>query len=86
MTENRDRIMIRDEQGEERELIVEALFDMEDDSYALLKDDYDTILMKIEQEGSEQYLVPIEDPKVRDSIIDAYEIALEATPGDNEDF
>lgn len=64
VTENRDRIMIRDEQGEERELIVEALFDMEDDSYALLKDDYDTILMKIEQEGSEQYLVPIEDPKL----------------------
>ncbi|MGP4071861.1 DUF1292 domain-containing protein [Piscibacillus sp. B03] len=86
MNEEKDRITIQDEHGDERELIVEALFDMEEDSYALLKDDHDTLLMRIEQDGDDQYLVPIDDPEVRDSILDAYEIALEAAPGDNEDF
>lgn len=86
MNEEKDRITIQDEHGDERDLIVEALFDMEEDSYALLKDDHDTLLMRIEQDGDDQYLVPIEDPEVRDSILDAYEIALEAAPGDNEDF
>nr|WP_091774208.1 DUF1292 domain-containing protein [Piscibacillus halophilus] len=86
MEEHRDRITIKDEQGAERELIVEALFDMEEDSYALLKDQDETLLMKIEQQGEEQFLVPIEDPHIRNSILDAYEIALDAAPGDNEDF
>ncbi|RPF55858.1 DUF1292 domain-containing protein [Aquisalibacillus elongatus] len=86
MDEHKDRITVQNDTGEERDLIVEALFDIEKDSYALLKDENETFLMRVEQNGDEQALVPIEDPVVRDSILDAYEIALEATPGDNEDF
>ncbi|TFB24104.1 DUF1292 domain-containing protein [Filobacillus milosensis] len=84
--DNKDIITIRDEIGDERDLIVEALFDMEEESYALLKDVNDTFLMRIDYEGDEQILVPIEDAEIRDSILEAYEIALDATPGDNEDF
>ncbi|WP_323740399.1 DUF1292 domain-containing protein [Filobacillus milosensis] len=86
MDDNKDIITIRDEIGDERDLIVEALFDMEEESYALLKDVNDTFLMRIDYEGDEQILVPIEDAEIRDSILEAYEIALDATPGDNEDF
>ncbi|GEL76238.1 DUF1292 domain-containing protein [Tenuibacillus multivorans] len=84
--ENRDVISIENEHGEEREMLVEALFDMEGESYALLKDDNETFLMRIENEGGEQYLVQIEDPEVKQSILDAYEIAVDAATGDNEDY
>ncbi|MDZ5473849.1 DUF1292 domain-containing protein [Bacillus sp. 31A1R] len=83
MAENiRDYITIEDENGNEKEYSIEALFDMEDNSYALLKSMDETILMKIEEEGDEQYLVGITDPEEKSSILDAYEIAIDEAPAD----
>lgn len=80
--ENRDYITIMDENGKEKDYTIEALFDMEQQSYALLKNLNETILMKIETEGENQYLVGIDDPKERESILDAYQIAVDANPAD----
>ncbi|MCM3251618.1 MULTISPECIES: hypothetical protein [Priestia] len=39
-------------------------------------------LITIEDEKGEQYLVGLTDPEERDSILDAYQIAVEAMPTD----
>ncbi|YCA13418.1 DUF1292 domain-containing protein [Bacillus sp. AK128] len=80
--EKRDFITIQDKDGFEKEYAVEALFDMEDHSYALLQNIDETILMRIETEGEEQYLIGINDPDERNSVLDAYQIAVDAAPAD----
>jgi len=40
--------------------------------------------MRVEDEKGEQYLVGLTDSEERDSILDAYQIAVEATPADEE--
>lgn len=80
--EERDQITIEDENGQTKDYSVEALFDMEDHSYALLSSNEDTILMRVEDEDDEQFLVGITDPVERDSILHAYEIAVDANPAD----
>ncbi|OIJ19228.1 DUF1292 domain-containing protein [Anaerobacillus alkalidiazotrophicus] len=76
----RDQITIEDENGNMKDYNVEGLFDMEDNSYVLLSDDGETILMRIEDQDNEQFLVGITNPDERDSILTAYELAVEAEP------
>ncbi|KJL03611.1 MULTISPECIES: DUF1292 domain-containing protein [Priestia] len=78
----RDLITIEDEKGIEKQYAVEALFDMRNQTYALLQSNGEVLLMRIEDEKGEQYLVGLTDPEERDSILDAYQIAVEATPTD----
>jgi uncharacterized protein YrzB (UPF0473 family) len=78
--EPRDYITIEDEQGNQKEFAVEALFDMEDESYALLRSEDETIVMRVEGEEGEQYLVGITDPEESEAILDAYQIAVENAP------
>ncbi|ASJ55907.1 DUF1292 domain-containing protein [Brevibacillus formosus] len=79
IVENGNRITIEDEQGTEKEYAIEALFDMNEEYYALLASDEDRILMRVvDGEGEDQYLVGIDDPEEAASILDAYQIALEA--------
>jgi uncharacterized protein YrzB (UPF0473 family) len=81
-TDKRDYITIQDEEGKEIDYTIEALFDMDGNSYALLRNLDETILMRIELEGDEQYLVGINDPTELESILDAYQIAVDAAPAD----
>ncbi|MEL3972934.1 DUF1292 domain-containing protein [Rossellomorea oryzaecorticis] len=81
----RDSITVIDEKGSEIHLYVEALFDMFGETYALLKthdENQDMIVMRVENDGSEQYLESIEDPNTIENILDAYEIAVDAQPID----
>ncbi|WP_225049473.1 DUF1292 domain-containing protein [Priestia megaterium] len=80
----RDFITIEDERGIEKQYAIEALFDMRNQTYALLQSNEEVLLMRIEDEKGEQYLVGLTDPEERDSILDAYQIAVEATPADGE--
>jgi hypothetical protein len=80
--EPRDYITIEDDQGNLKDFAVEALFDMEDESYALLKSEDETIVMKIEGEEGNQDLVGINDPSESEAILDAYQIAVEHAPAD----
>jgi hypothetical protein len=74
--ELRDYITIEDENGNRKEYAVEALFDMEDEFFALLKAEDVTIVMKVEGEEGDQYLVGISDPIESEAILDAYQIAV----------
>ncbi|WP_421383974.1 DUF1292 domain-containing protein [Bacillus salacetis] len=77
----RDSITIEDVNGKQEQYSVEALFEMKGNSYAMLKSEAanHTIVMKVEEEGNEQYLVSIGNEKDYDSILDAYQIAVEGT-------
>ena len=78
----RDYITILDEKGNLKDFAVEALFDMKDESYALLKAEEETIVMKIEGEAGYQDLVGINDPSESEAILAAYQIAVEHAPAE----
>jgi hypothetical protein len=80
----RDSITVTDESGSEIEYFVEALFDVDDESYALIQKDDDMFLMKIEEENGEQYLVGVSNASIGEDIIDAYQIAVEETMADHK--
>lgn len=80
--EPRDYITIEDDEGNRKDFAVEALFDMEDESYALLAAEDETIVMKVEGEEGNQYLVGITDPVESEAILDAYQIAVHESPAD----
>jgi hypothetical protein len=80
--EPRDYILIEDNHGNLKEYAVEALFDMEEESYALLKAEDETIVMKIEGVEGNQDLVGINDPSESEAILDAYQIAVEHAPAE----
>jgi uncharacterized protein YrzB (UPF0473 family) len=79
----KDFIMIEDEEGNQKEFAVEALFDMNDKSYAFLSADNETFLM-IEGEEGDQYLTGIHDSKESKAILDAYQIALQQNSANDE--
>lgn len=81
----RDYITVEDENGEEKQFSVEALFDIEGQTYAFLRSEEnmnDTMIMEVENEENDQYLVGIMDPEKKEMLLDAYQIAVEANPAD----
>jgi uncharacterized protein YrzB (UPF0473 family) len=85
MSNERDYITVEDETGTEKQFSVEALLNMENNTYALLRskhDPNDAIVMQVENEKDRQYLIGIEDSHKKDMVLDAYEIAVDANPAD----
>lgn len=80
--EKRDFITIEDENGIEKQYAVEALFEMKGSSYALLRASGETLLMRVEDENDEQYLIGLSNLEEKESILDAYQIAVEAAPAE----
>ncbi|WP_419887453.1 DUF1292 domain-containing protein [Neobacillus niacini] len=80
--EPRDYITIQDNDGNLKEFAVEALFEMEGKSYALLAAEDETMLMQVEGEEGDQYLVGISNPVESQSILDAYQVAVEEAPAE----
>ncbi|MCS0543073.1 DUF1292 domain-containing protein [Aeromonas veronii] len=81
----RDKIVVKDENGEEKEFSIEALFDMKEKTYALLHSEQDqnnTFVMQVENTDDGQFLTGINDPTERDMVLDAYEIAVDANPAE----
>lgn len=80
--EMRDYVTIEDDHGHEKQYAVEALFDMEDQSYALLSSEEETILMRVEGDDEDRYLVGITDEEESEAILSAYQIAVENAPAE----
>jgi hypothetical protein len=81
----RDKIVVKDENGEEKEFSIEALFDMKEKTFALLRSEQDqnnTFVMQVENTDDGQFLTGINDPSERDMVLDAYEIAVDANPAE----
>jgi uncharacterized protein YrzB (UPF0473 family) len=84
--ELRDYITVEDEDGTEKQFAVEALFDMNDKTYALLRSEHDqddTIIMQVQTDDeNKQYLVGINNHEEKTNVLDAYEIAIDANPAE----
>ncbi|WP_409291442.1 DUF1292 domain-containing protein [Peribacillus sp. SCS-37] len=80
--EIRDFVIIEDEDGSQFEYAIEALFDMDGQSYALLNSGEDSLLVQVEEEDGEQYITSIKDSEEKENILSAYQIAVEAAPAD----
>jgi len=76
----RDLVTVADEQGIQRQYEVEALFEMNGESFALLRDPEGTVLMRVEEQGGEQFLVGLDNDKEKSYLLDAYQIAVDAAP------
>ena len=80
----RDRIIVEDNQGQQKEYGIEGLFEMNDQDYVLLtSEDAEPVLMRVEGEGDDQELVGIQDPDELQSLLDAYQIAVDAAPAED---
>ncbi|MEH7380228.1 DUF1292 domain-containing protein [Bacillus sp. JJ1533] len=81
----RDQIIVMDENGNEQEFSIEALFDMKDKTYVLLRSEQDenkTFVMEVENTDEGQFLTRISNTTERDMVLDAYEIAVDANPAE----
>lgn len=79
----RDLVTVTDDMGKERQFEVEALFEMNGESYAMLRNEEGTVLMKVEEQGDEQFLVGLESDKEKSQLLDAYQIAVDAAPAED---
>ncbi|WLR56976.1 DUF1292 domain-containing protein [Mesobacillus subterraneus] len=79
----RDLVTVTDGSGKERQFEVEALFEMNGESFAMLRDEEGTVLMRVEEQGGDQYLVGLESEMEKSDLLDAYQIAVDAAPAEN---
>jgi hypothetical protein len=84
--QERDHITIESEQGHTQNFSIEALFDMNDQTYALLsneEEEEEMVLMRVVGDADEeQFLEGIDDAEEAASILEAYQIAVEAAPAE----
>lgn len=70
-------VILTDENGNDHEFVVLYVFEAEDKEYAVLlpKDDEegDGVIMRVEVDGEEEYLVDIEDEEEWARVVAAYE-------------
>lgn len=81
----RDYITVEDEEGNEKQLAVEALFDMDNKTFTILRSSSnknDLFVMKVEDDEDGQFLTKIKNPIEKNMILDAYEIAVAANPAE----
>lgn len=78
----RDLVTVSDDRGNERQFVVEALFVMNGQSYAMLRDGDETLVMKVEDHGEDQFLVGLESEGEKSNLLDAYQIAVDAAPAE----
>lgn len=78
----RDLVTVRDEMGNDRQFEVEALFEMNGQSYAMLREGEETVVMKVEDQGEDQFLVGLESEGEKSNLLDAYQIAVDAAPAE----
>ena len=80
----RDLITIEDGNGDQLSFEVEAMFDMEGKAYALLRSGDQTALMEAKEDASGQHLVQIQitNQSEKESLLDAYQVAVEASPAE----
>lgn len=77
----RDYITVKDEEGNNRAYAVEALFDIEDETYAMLRSEGELVVMRVEGD-EEQYLEGVTDLEMVESILNAYQISIAEAPAD----
>lgn len=75
----RDKVTVEDEKGNIKNYNVEALFDMDENNYALLSNKEETVLMRVE--GEDLFDAT---PDEKQAISDAYNIAVNSLPKEEQ--
>lgn len=78
----KEYVTIKDDEGNEKVFEIDAMFEMNGHTYAMITADDDTLVMKVEYENGEQTLVSATDEEM-ENLIDAYNIAIN-TPLEEE--
>ncbi len=52
-------------------------------SFAMLRGDEDTVIMKVEEQDGEQFLVGLDSEAELSQLLDAYQIAVDAAPAED---
>lgn len=78
----RDLVTVKDDKGNQKQYEVEALFEMNGESYALLRDHEETVLMRVEEETGQQVLIGLDHEFEKSNLLDAYQIAVDAAPAE----
>lgn len=78
----RDLVIVTDDQGREKQFEVEALFEMNGESFAMLRNDEGTVLMRVEEQEGDQFLVGLNNELDKSNLLDAYQIAVDAAPAE----
>jgi uncharacterized protein YrzB (UPF0473 family) len=75
-------VVFVDEEGNEKEMLVIGTFSLQDTTYAVLIDknrpEEDGVMMKVQENNEEAYLVPIEDDEEWERAVEAYEKWLDS--------
>ncbi|BAB04226.1 DUF1292 domain-containing protein [Halalkalibacterium halodurans] len=74
---DKDHITIRDEQGNEHEYEVEAVFEMGGQHYTMISSGQEMEIMRIEEHNGSQSLVNATEDEI-EQLVAAYEIAINA--------
>lgn len=78
----RDLVTVVDDKGIQRQFEVEALFEMNGESFAMLRNQEGTVLMRVEEQNGQQFLVGLNDEIEKSNLLDAYQIAVDAAPAE----
>lgn len=78
----RDLVTVVDDMGIQRQFEVEALFEMNGESFAMLRNQEGTVLMRVEEQNGQQFLVGLNDEIEKSNLLDAYQIAVDAAPAE----
>ncbi|MDG5786730.1 DUF1292 domain-containing protein [Evansella sp. AB-P1] len=77
MSDN-EYITVEDDEGNEKVFQVDAMFDMEDHSYAMITSGDETLVMRVEGKEGKQSLVSATEDEI-ENLMDAYNLAIDAT-------
>jgi hypothetical protein len=78
----RDLVTVLDDKGNQRQYEVEALFEMNGETFAMLRDQEGTVLMRVEDQDGQQFLVGLNNEMDKSNLLDAYQIAVDAAPAE----
>ncbi|MCM3664923.1 DUF1292 domain-containing protein [Mesobacillus subterraneus] len=78
----RDLVTVLDEKGNQRQYEVEALFEMNGETFAMLRDQEGTVLMRVEDQDGQQFLVGLNNEMDKSNLLNAYQIAVDAAPAE----
>ncbi|MBU9713197.1 DUF3727 domain-containing protein [Evansella tamaricis] len=73
----KEYITLEDEDGNEKVFQIDAMFDMEEHTYAMITSGDETLMMRIEDEDGKQSLVSATEEEI-ENLMDAYNLALDA--------
>jgi hypothetical protein len=79
INEVKDQVTIKDENGNNKEYKVQAMFEMANERYAILSSSEEVALMRIKEDENQQTFEEITNPEEKASLFSAHALEVEAS-------